>query len=70
MNSQEHLEEIKKELNELVTAKYQRGVKEHGEGLWLKEGLLEEAIDEAIDLIVYLLTIKKQKITIDFKREV
>jgi len=40
--------------------KYVTGQKEHGGNLWEKEGLLDMAIDEAIDQVIYLLTLKKQ----------
>lgn len=57
-----HLYQIKKEFEKLVDAKYRKGQKEHGGNLWeiLPEELLDFAIDEAIDQIVYLLTLKNK----------
>jgi len=56
----EHLDDILAELEELVTEKYENGQNEHGGKLWKKPGLLDEAINEVIDLAVYLLTLKHQ----------
>jgi len=56
----EHLDDILAELEELVTEKYENGQTEHGGKLWKKPGLLDEAINEVIDLAVYLLTLKHQ----------
>lgn len=55
-----HLNRIRKQFNSLVTKKYIAGQKEHGGNLWLKDGLLDEAINEVVDLAVYLLTLKEQ----------
>lgn len=56
-----HLEELKKEFCSLVDVKYRVGVKKHGGDIWEKDNLLDEAINEAIDLVVYLLTLKNNK---------
>lgn len=40
--------------------KYLRGQAEHGGQLWQKSGLLDMAIDEAIDQVIYLLTLREQ----------
>ena len=57
---EEHLQYIQQQINELVVEKYRLGVKEHGGKLWEKEGLVDEAISEAVDMLVYLLTLKEQ----------
>ena len=56
----EHIESILKEFNLLAIKKYQRGQKEHGGKLWLKSDMLDKAIEETIDLVIYLLTLKAQ----------
>lgn len=62
MNEQqeEHLEDIKYEFTRLVDAKYRAGQKEHGGELWRKRGLINMAIEEAIDQVVYLITLRDQ----------
>jgi len=55
-----HLNKIVNEFTQLASVKYVTGQKEHGGNLWEKEGLLDMAIDEAIDQVIYLLTLKKQ----------
>jgi hypothetical protein len=55
-----HLEGLVDDFTSLVTKKYTAGQKEHGGNLWDKKGLIDMAIDEAIDQVVYLLTLKKQ----------
>ncbi len=57
-----HLEIIQSTFNNLVDAKYRKGVKEHGGNLWKVKSskILDFAIDEAIDQVVYLLTLKQQ----------
>lgn len=57
---EEHLEDVKFEFTRLVDAKYRAGQKEHSGNLWLKKGLIDMAIDEAVDQVVYLLTLKQQ----------
>ena len=44
----------------LVDAKYSAGYRKHGGQLWEHPALLGEAINEVIDLAVYLLTLKEQ----------
>jgi hypothetical protein len=56
----DHLEDIIDEFTELATEKYEKGQLEHGGQLWEKQGLIDMAIDEAIDQVIYLLTIKHQ----------
>ncbi len=55
-----HLRRILKQFNAESTAKYAKGQREHGGNLWQKEGVLDCAIEEAIDLVVYLYTLKEQ----------
>ena len=56
----EHLDDILAELEERVTEKQENGQVEHGGKLWKKPGLLDEALNEVIDLAVYLITLKQQ----------
>jgi len=55
-----HLERLITYLEDRLTDKYVKGQEEHGGALWEKDGLLDMAIDEAIDLCVYLITMKEQ----------
>jgi len=57
-----HLQSIKDEFNRLVDPKYRKGQEEHGGDLFDKDikNLIEAALEEAIDQVVYLLTIKQQ----------
>ena len=57
-----HLEFLKQAFASLVDPKYRKGQKEHGGNLWQmgNEKLLDCAIEEAIDQVVYLLTLKAQ----------
>lgn len=57
-----HLSYILSEALSRIDTKYQNGAKEHG-GLLSdlsEEQLLENAIDEAVDQVVYLLTLKQK----------
>lgn len=56
----EHMTRISERFSELMGEKYMKGVEEHGGNLWNKDGLLDMAIEEAIDMVVYLLTLKEQ----------
>ena len=56
----DHLDGLIDDFIDLCTEKYIKGQKEHGGRLWEEEGLLDMAIDEAIDQVVYLLTLKQQ----------
>lgn len=56
-----HLQRILTQFNADTRAKYQAGQEEHGGELWEKPGMLEHAIEEAIDLVVYLYTLKEQR---------
>jgi hypothetical protein len=61
----EHIIAITSELGTLMTRKYVQGVKKYGGNLWERseEYLLQEAINEAIDQVVYLLTLKQKRAT-------
>lgn len=57
-----HLETIKGNFSRLVDAKYRKGQAEHGGNLFDLgiELLVDAAIDEAVDQIVYLLTLRDE----------
>jgi len=57
---EQHLANITEDFKRLASEKYRAGQKEHGGNLWRKKGLIDMAIDEAIDQIVYLMTLKGQ----------
>jgi hypothetical protein len=61
-----HLARVQQRCAEMLDKKYRKGQAEHGGSLWMKPGLLDMAIDEAIDQVVYLLTLKEQ---LDGKRQ-
>lgn len=59
---EEHLANIKDDFATLVDEKYRKGAAEHGGDL-INLGpskLIDMAIDEAIDQVVYLLTLRDQ----------
>ena len=56
----EHITSIIDEAVNLMYTKYKKGVREHGGNLWDKKDLIDMAISEAIDQVVYLLTLKEQ----------
>ena len=55
-----HLQRILTRFNADARGKYEHGQREHGGNLWQKPGMLDSAIEEAIDLVVYLYTLKEQ----------
>lgn len=57
-----HANTVVEEFSTLMHAKYEKGAAEHGGNLWEKDEdwLLDQAIDEAIDQVVYLLTLKEK----------
>lgn len=55
-----HLQNIKTAFLKAVDIKYRHGQEEHGGNLWKKKGLIDMAIEEAVDQVIYLLTLKKQ----------
>lgn len=56
-----HLQRIKDKFVLLCDAKYRHGQQEHGGDLHLKDGLLDMAIEEVIDLTTYLFSMKEQQ---------
>lgn len=56
-----HLNQILDTFNHRTRRKYEKGVKEYGTNLWEYSStwLLDAAIDEAIDQVTYLLTLKE-----------
>jgi hypothetical protein len=56
-----HLTRILSEFNADARAKYEAGQEEHGGNLWEKPGMIEHALAEAIDLVVYLYTLRDQQ---------
>lgn len=61
-DQEEHLEAIQDEFCDLVDYKYRAGQKEHGGSLYDMDELelLDNSIDETVDLITYLLTLKQK----------
>jgi hypothetical protein len=57
---EQHLESVKLNFMCAVDTKYRQGQISHGGNLWRKKGLIDMAIDEAVDQVVYLLTLKDQ----------
>lgn len=55
-----HLNRIVTRLSADIATKYRKGQAEHGGNLWQKGGMLDFAIEEVIDLAVYLYTLKEQ----------
>ena len=56
-----HLQRVKQRAAEIIDKKYRAGQAEHG-GFLLDigvDGLLDAAIDEAVDQVVYLLSLKE-----------
>lgn len=60
MTPDEHREQIIQQAVQRIDLKYRRGQAEHGGQLWTKPGIIDMAIDEATDQLVYLLTLKEQ----------
>lgn len=56
----QHMFDLILEFGEIAKEKYTLGQHEHGGKLWKKKGLIDMAIDEAVDQVVYLLTLRKQ----------
>lgn len=56
-----HLQRVKDRLTADLDLKYRKGQAEHGGNLWLKPGMLEHAIEEVLDLCVYLYTLQEQR---------
>ena len=60
LEQEAHLASLKVEACALMDAKYRAGQQEHGGDLLKKPGVLDMAIAEAVDLVVYLLTLRQQ----------
>ena len=58
---EKHLEQIKQEAIQVIDSAYRGGQEEHGGRLWEKENLLDEAIKEATDQLVYLLSERQRR---------
>ena len=56
-----HLTRIVGQVTHDIREKYERGQAEHGGNLWLKPGMLDKAIEEVLDLAVYLYTMREQR---------
>ncbi|NCD07263.1 MAG: hypothetical protein EOL97_14210 [Spirochaetia bacterium] len=57
---EEHLKKVKDSFNNEVDRKYRAGQAQHGGNLWLKKDLIGKALEEIIDLYVYMATLKEQ----------
>jgi hypothetical protein len=57
---EQHLMDIIGDFNYLVDSRYRAGQKEHGGDLFRKKGIIDMALEEAVDMVVYLLTLKRQ----------
>lgn len=55
-----HLAHLKKEICADLDAKYRAGQVEHGGNIWEKPGMLEHAIEEVLDMCVYLYVLRDQ----------
>lgn len=55
-----HLVSIKERFLKAVDEKYRKGQAEHGGSLWLKPGMIDLAMEEIIDLYVYMANQKGQ----------
>lgn len=60
MTSRDHANKIAKDAAKRILVKYHAGQLEHGGKLWTKPGIIDMAIEEAIDQVIYLLTLKEQ----------
>jgi hypothetical protein len=62
----DHMKWISSQFNILMSAKYTKGIKEHGGHLkdYDALALTEYALDEAIDQVVYLITLRDKLITL------
>jgi hypothetical protein len=57
---EEHLKKVKDSFSNEVDRKYRAGQAQHGGNLWLKKDLIGKALEEIIDLYVYMATLKEQ----------
>ena len=68
---EKHLREIKQEFDIMVDRKYRKGQEEHGGDLFNMHilQLVDNSIDEAIDQVVYLLTIRNKILSLRIKEK-
>lgn len=61
-SQEDHLQRIKQEFNQLIEPKFRKGAEEHKTLLHelSPQWLLDASIDEAIDQVTYLLTLKER----------
>jgi len=55
-----HLDSIVSRFSESLRAKYTAGQKEHKGKLWQKKHIIDMALEEVLDMAVYLYTLKDQ----------
>lgn len=55
-----HLAHLKAVIAADIDAKYRAGQIEHGGNIWEKPGMLDHAIEEVLDMAVYLYTLRDQ----------
>ena len=62
VEQEQHLQDVKEEFYSLVDRKYRKGAKKHGGDLLSSSALIlcNHALDEAIDQVVYLLTLRSE----------
>jgi hypothetical protein len=56
-----HLKRVQSIFKNRLEKKYRAGSRQHKEKLWEKDDLLDEAIDEVIDLAVYLISERERR---------
>jgi hypothetical protein len=59
-SDEHHLQTILASFEAEVSEKYRKGAIEHGGHLWEKPGMIDEAMNEVLDLYVYLYTLRDQ----------
>lgn len=64
-----HVTKLQSEATDRIGTKYTKGAQEHGGNIWdlTPSRLINEAIDEAIDQVVYLLTLRDQIVELEDK---
>lgn len=64
---EQHLDRIQRVFSLIVSGKYRKGQSEHGGNLWdvSAERLIEMAIEEAIDQVTYLVTLRDKLVKFD-----
>ena len=68
---EKHLRSIKRDFSNLVDSKYRKGQEEHGGNLFEMPllDLVDNSINEAIDQVVYLLTLRNRILCLRVKDE-